>query len=102
MNQAQIMAQVRKMQAEMSKAQEEIAATVVTGSAADGAVTVTMSADHSVKSVKIAKELIDPEDVETLEDLLIVAFNDAAAKAQAVASGKMGALTGGLKIPGLM
>jgi DNA-binding YbaB/EbfC family protein len=95
------MAQVRKMQAEMSKAQDEIAATVVTGIAAGGKVTVEMTADHTMKAMKIAPELLDPQDVETLEDLILVAVNDANAKATAFASGKMGALTGGLKIPGL-
>jgi nucleoid-associated protein EbfC len=102
LNQAQIMAQVRKMQSEMTKAQEEIAATVVTGTAAGNSVTVRMTAEHTVKSIKIAKEAVDPDDVETLEDLIIVAINDANAKATAFASGKMGALTGGLKIPGVM
>jgi hypothetical protein len=95
------MAQVRKMQAEMAKAQEEISATVVTGTAGGGKVSVEMAADHTIKAIKIAPELLDPADVETLEDLVVVAVNDANAKASAFASGKMGALTGGLKIPGL-
>ena len=77
MNQAQMMAQLKKMQAEMAKAQEELANTVVTGSAAGGAVTIEMTCDQRVKSVKIGKEAIDPEDAETLEDLIVVAVNDA-------------------------
>lgn len=101
MNQAQIMAQVRKMQAEMSKAQEEIAATIVAGAAGGKKVTVEMGADHMVKSIKIAPELLDPSDVETLEDLIMVAINEANTKAAAFASSKIGALTGGLRIPGL-
>ena len=101
MNQAQILAQVRKMQADMAKAQDEIAATVVSGTAAGGAVTVEMTADHALKSIKITREAVDPEDIETLEDLIVVAVNDASAKAQEFASRKMGALTGGMKIPGL-
>jgi nucleoid-associated protein EbfC len=100
LNQAQIMAQVRKMQAEMSKAQEEIAATIVTGSAGGEKVAVKMGADHTIKSIKIAPELVDPSDVETLEDLILVAINEANVKAAAFASGKIGALTGGLRIPG--
>jgi hypothetical protein len=95
------MAQVRKMQAEMAKAQEEIAATIVIGEAGGGQVKVEMAASHIVKSVKIAKELLDPDDVETLEDLITVALNIAHEKASAFANGKMGALTGGLKIPGV-
>ncbi len=102
MNQAQLMQQMKKMQMEMTKAQEELANTVVTGAAAGETVKIEMTADHRVKSVKIAKEAIDPEDAETLEDLLVVAMNDAVQKAQAASEKRMGAVTGGLKIPGLM
>ena len=101
MNQAQLMQQMRKMQQEMLKAQEELSNTVVTGSAAGETVKVEMSADYQVKSVKIAKDAIDPEDAETLEDLVVVAFNDAVKKAQEASSKRMGAVTGGMKIPGL-
>ena len=69
MNQAQLMAQVKKMQAEMTKAQDELANTIVSGSAAGGAVTADVSCDQRVKRVRIAKEAADPEDLETLEDL---------------------------------
>ncbi|MDP9018041.1 MAG: YbaB/EbfC family nucleoid-associated protein [Candidatus Eremiobacteraeota bacterium] len=100
MNQAQLMQQMKKMQMEMARAQEELASTVVTGVAAGQLVTIEMTADHHVKSVKIAKEAIDPEDAETLEDLLVVAINDAVQKAQAASEKRMGAVTGGLKIPG--
>jgi len=100
MNQANLMAQVKKMQQEMAKAQEELANTVVTGSAAGGAVTIEMTCDQRVKGVKIAKEAIDPEDAETLEDLVTVAFNDAIAKANERSQARMGGVTGGLKIPG--
>jgi DNA-binding YbaB/EbfC family protein len=100
MNQANLMAQVKKMQAEMVKAQEELATTVVTGSAAGGSVIVTMTCDQRVKGVKIAKEAIDPEDAETLEDLVLVAFNDAIAKANETSQARMGGVTGGMKIPG--
>jgi DNA-binding YbaB/EbfC family protein len=102
MNQAAMLAQVRKMQAEMTKAQEELAATIVSGSAAGGLVTVEMSCDYRVSSVKVDKQAIDPEDAETLEDLIVVAVNDAIAKAQDTSGKRMGALTGGLRIPGMM
>lgn len=102
MNQAQMMAQVKKMQAEMTKAQDELAATVVTGTAGGTAVSLEMTCDYRVNSVKLAKEALDPDDPETLEDLLVVAFNDAVAKAQETSSKRMGALTGGMRIPGLM
>ena len=102
MNQAQMLAQVRKMQADMAKAQEELASTVVTGSAGGDAVRVDMTCDFRVTSVKIAPAAIDPEDPETLEDLVVVAVNDATQKAQETSSKRMGALTGGLRIPGMM
>ena len=64
MNQAQLMQQMKKMQTEMARAQEELANTVVTGVAAGDLVKVEMTADHRVKSVKIAKDAIDPDDAE--------------------------------------
>ncbi len=96
------MQQVRKMQAEMVRAQEELATTVVTGAAGGAAVTVEMTCDSKVKSLKIAPEAIDPADAETLEDLVLVAINDALAKVQATSEKRMGSVTGGMRIPGLM
>jgi hypothetical protein len=61
-----------------------------------------MTCDHRVKSVKVSKEAVDPEDVETLEDLLVVALNDALKKVEETTQSRMGRLTGGMKIPGLM
>jgi DNA-binding YbaB/EbfC family protein len=102
MNQAQLMAQVKKMQAEMTKAQDELAGTIVTGSAAGGVVSVEVTCDQHVKSVKIAKEAVDPEDIETLEDLVVVAINDALAKSTEASQKRMTSVTGGMRIPGLM
>ena len=102
MNQAQMMAQVKKMQAEMTKAQEELASTVVAGSAGGGAVGVEMTCDYRVTAVKLAKEAVDPDDPETLEDLLVVAINDAVVKAQDTSAKRMSSVTGGLNIPGPM
>jgi DNA-binding YbaB/EbfC family protein len=102
MNQAQLMAQVKKMQSEMTRAQEELAATTVTGSAAGGSVAVEMTCDQRVTSVKISKEAVDPDDIETLEDLVIVAVNDALTKAGEASQKRMGSVTGGMRIPGLM
>lgn len=100
MNQAQLLAQVKKMQAEMAKAQEELASTVVAGSAAGGLVTVEVTCDQRVTSVRIAKEALDPDDVETLEDLVAVAVNDALAKSTQTSQKRMASLTGGMRIPG--
>jgi DNA-binding YbaB/EbfC family protein len=102
MNQAHLMAQVKKMQAEMQKAQDELANTVVTGSAAGGAVTVDVSCDQRVKRVAISREAVDPDDVETLEDLVTVAVNDALSKANETSQKRMASVTGGMRIPGLM
>ncbi len=102
MNQAQLLAQMRKMQQEMAKAQDELASTVVTGSASGNAVVVELTGDHRVKSIKISKDAVDPDDVETLEDLIVVALNDGLKKVEETAQNKMGRLTGGMKIPGLM
>ncbi len=97
-----MMQQLKKMQQEMARVQEELASTVIEGTAGSGAVTVAISGEFQVKKVALKPELVDPEDVEMLEDLLVVALNDALAKVQELSSRKMGALTGGMKIPGLM
>lgn len=102
MNQAQLMQQMKKMQAEMEKAQQELANTIVQGSAANGIVTVDMTCDQRVKAVKINKDAVDPDDVETLEDLVTVAVNDALTKANDKAQSRMSGVTGGMRIPGLM
>jgi DNA-binding YbaB/EbfC family protein len=102
MNQAQLMAQVKKMQTEMTKAQDELANTVVAGSAGGGLVTIEVTCDQRVKSVKIGAEAVDPQDLETLEDLVVVAMNDALAKANEASQKRMASVTGGMRIPGIM
>jgi nucleoid-associated protein EbfC len=102
MNQAQLMAQMRKLQADMEKAQNELAETVVQGSAANGMVTVEMTCNQRMKSIKLNKDAVDPDDIETLEDLVTVAVNDALTKAGETAQQRMAGLTGGIRIPGLM
>jgi nucleoid-associated protein EbfC len=86
----------------MVKAQEELADTIVTGTAGGGAVTVELTCDQRVKSVTLKKEAVDPEDVETLEDLITVALNDALAKSLETSQQRMASVTGGMRIPGLM
>lgn len=102
MNQAQLMAQVKKMQSEMARAQEELASTIVTGSAAGGSVTIDMTCDQRVTRVKLAPDVVDPADLETLEDVLLVAFNDALEKSSEASQKRMASVTGGMRIPGLM
>ncbi|HVA37542.1 MAG TPA: YbaB/EbfC family nucleoid-associated protein [Candidatus Dormibacteraeota bacterium] len=101
MNQAQLMRMLQKTQAEMARVQEELATTAVTGSAGGGAVKVEMTADMKVTKVTIDREAVDPEDVESLEDAVLAAVNAAMASAQELSSRKMGAVTGGMRIPGL-
>jgi hypothetical protein len=97
----QMMNQLRKMQQEMAKAQEDIQNATVEGSAGGGLVKVTMTGDFRVTKVALGKEAVDPDDVETLEDLCIAAINDARAKAEEYAAKRMGPITSGLKIPGM-
>jgi DNA-binding YbaB/EbfC family protein len=88
-----------KMQADMAKMQTELAAIMVEGTAGGGAVTVVCNGNMEFKSVKIKKEAVDPEDVDTLEDLVLAAVKDAAQKAQALMQQRAGHLTAGMKLP---
>lgn len=92
--------QAQQLQARLQKAQEELESAVVEGSAGGGAVKVVMTGKQQVESVEIAPEAA--EDVELLQDLVTAAVNDAANKVQEMAGKKLGSLTGGMKIPGLM
>ena len=96
-----MMKQAQELQAKMLKAQEELGKATVEASSGGGAVTVVVTGHQEVKSVKISPEVVDPEDVELLEDMILAALNEAMGKAQEMASKRMGALTGGLKIPGM-
>jgi DNA-binding YbaB/EbfC family protein len=91
----------REMQANMEKAQRELAEATVEGKAGGGAVTVVMTGTQELRSVTIAKDAVDPEDVETLQDLVLAAVTDALTKSKELAGQRLGGLTGGLKIPGL-
>jgi nucleoid-associated protein EbfC len=105
-NMQQMLQQVQKMQAEMAKAQEELKAATVEATAGGGVVTVVVTGELAVQSVKIDPSAIDPEDPEMLQDLVLAATNDALRKAQELAAERMGGVTGGmdlgsLGIPGL-
>ena len=86
----------------MAKAQEDLANMTIEVTSGGGAVKVTIDGQQKIKSVKISKEVVNPEDVEMLEDLVLSAVTEAIDKSQEAAAQKMGALTGGIKIPGLM
>lgn len=96
-----MMKQAQKMQEAMMKMQEDLGTQVVEGTSGGGAVTVTMTGGMEVTGVKIKPEAVDPEDVETLEDLVLTAMKDALGKANGLASSQMGSITGGLKLPGM-
>lgn len=96
-----MMKKAQEMQAKLGKMQEEIKALEVVGKAGGDAVAVTLRGNHEVLAVKLNPSVVDPADVSTLEDLLMVAMNDAVRQVQAAAEVKMKAVTGGIKIPGL-
>jgi len=98
-NLGQLMKQAQQMQAKMAEMQERLAAAEVTGNAGGGMVTVVMNGKNEVRAVKIDPKLAGPDDVEVLEDLLLAAFNDARAKAEANMQEEMSKLTGGLNLP---
>ncbi|HEX2414963.1 MAG TPA: YbaB/EbfC family nucleoid-associated protein [Thermoleophilaceae bacterium] len=92
----QMMKQVQKMQADMAKAQEELANEVVETSAGGGMVTVKISGDLQLKQLTIDPEAVDPDDVDMLQDMVQAAVNEAIRSAQELAASKMNAATGGL------
>lgn len=96
------MKMIQQMQNRMMKIQEELEETIVQGSAGGGVVMVEVTGQREMKSIKIDPSAIDPEDAEMLEDLVLAAVTDAMEKAAKLNEEKMGALTGGMKIPGLM
>lgn len=100
-NMNQMMKQVKKMQEQMLKAQEELGTKTVEGTAGGGVVTVSVNGHKKVLSIEIKPEAVDPEDVEMLQDLVLTAVNDALTKAEELANKDMGKYTGGMKIPGL-
>ncbi len=100
-NMQQLMKQAQKMQQQMAVAQEQLAATELTGTAGGGLVTVTMSGGGEVLGLTISPDAVDPQDVESLEDLVLAAVRDAARQAAELAQTTMGPMTGGLGIPGL-
>ena len=100
MNPQQMMQQARKLQAQLAKVQEALGQESVTGTAASSAVVVTLDGHGAVKSIKLNKDAVDPEDVETLEDLIVLALKDAQANAHALSQARLGPLAGGLGVPG--
>lgn len=102
MNPRQMQQMAQQMQRQMEKIQEELASTTVDGSAGGGAITVQANGHREIMAITISPDVIDPDDVEMLQDLILAAISDATKKAQALAEERMGPLMGGMKgIPGL-
>ena len=97
-----MMRQAQQLQQRLLKVQEELETATVEATAGGGAVTVTATGKQRITSIRIDPDAVDPEDVSILEDLVLAAVNEAMDKAAELANQKMSAVTGGMKIPGLM
>ncbi|MDD3653173.1 MAG: YbaB/EbfC family nucleoid-associated protein [Desulfotomaculaceae bacterium] len=100
-NMNKMMKQVQKMQQDMMKLQEELKSRTVESTAGGGMVKVIASGNNEIVSIEINPQVVDPEDVEMLQDLVLAAVNEALKKAQEMVSQEMSKLTGGLNIPGM-
>jgi len=101
--QFKMLKQIQQMQAKMAKIQEELGEKMVTGTAGGGMVEVVANGHQKVLSVRVKSEVVDPADVEMLQDLVLAAVNDAMDKARELATKEMGAMTAGMGLPpGLM
>jgi DNA-binding YbaB/EbfC family protein len=101
-NMKNMMKQAQQLQTKMARMQEEMAAKTIEASAGGGMVKVVANGKQEVMSIHIEKEVVDPEDVEMLQDLILAAVNEALVQSQKMVSDEMSKLTGGMKIPGLM
>lgn len=101
MNIKKMMQQAQKMQEQMLQAQEGLAKRTITATAGGGKISVVANGAGDVLSIKIAPEVVDPQDVELLEELVLTGVKKAIEEGRALAQSEMGKLTGGLNIPGL-
>jgi DNA-binding YbaB/EbfC family protein len=95
-----MMQQIQKMQQEMVKAQEALETETLEVTSGGGAVTIVITGHQRIKSLTVKPEVVDPEDVEMLQDLLLAAVNSAIEQSQTLAKNRMEAITGGIDIPG--
>ena len=100
-NPQKLMKQMQKMQADMARLKDQMGDMTVEATAGGGAVRCVMSCKQEVKELAIEPELLDPEEVEMLRDMLIVAFNEASRLSQDKAASEMSKITGNVKVPGL-
>ena len=97
-----LLRQAQQMQARLAKIQEELEAATVEATAGGGVIKAIVTGKLKIQSIEISPEVVNPEDVDMLQDLVTAAINEAIEKAQELASSRMSAITGGIKIPGLM
>ena len=97
-----MMKQAQQLQTKMMKMQEELAERTVEGTAGGGMIKAVANGKQQIVSITIEEEVVDPEDVEMLQDLVLAAVNDALNRSQEMVSGEMSKLTGGMNIPGLV
>ena len=100
-NMGNMMKQAQKLQADMERLQEELGSQSVEGTAGGGMVKAVVTGKQEVVSIAIEKEVVDPEDVEMLQDLVTAAVNEALRKSRDMMTDQMSKLTGGINIPGL-
>ena len=100
-NMNQIIKQAQKMQDDMKELQDRLDETEYVGESGSGLVKATVTGKHDVVALKIDPSIVDPDDIEMLEDLVAAAVNDAVTKAKAESEAEMGKLTGGLNVPGI-
>ncbi len=96
-----LMRQAQELQAKLAKVQEELGNETVEVSSGGGMVTVVVDGHQNLRSLKIKPEAVDPQDISLLEDLVMAAVSEGLKKSQELAAKRMGALTGGFKIPGM-
>ena len=101
-NMGKLMKQAQQLQNKMTKLQEEMAEKTIEATAGGGMVKVVANGKQQVVSIQIEKEVVDPDDVEMLQDLILAAVNDALNRAQEMVSEEMNKLTGGMNLPGMM
>jgi hypothetical protein len=101
-NMGKMMKQAQQLQNKMAKLQEEMADKTVETSAGGGMVKVVANGRQEIVAISIEKEVVDPEDVEMLQDLIVAAVNDALSQSQQMVSEEMSKLTGGMNLPGMM
>ena len=102
MKMGNLMKQAQRVQKQMMEIQEELANRTVEATVGGGMVAVVANGQQDILSIRIDPEVVDPNDIEMLQDLILAAVNEAHRKAQELMTEEMGKLTGGLKIPGLM